>query len=107
MPQIGNVVVETNLHEFFYPDHEVRKSTDYIENKLVGTTSLDIVVSTEALDGLKAPAVLRAVREFQIWVEQQPEVDKSISMADFIEEMNWGVQWGRECLSKNSRKTRH
>ena len=89
-PQIRHVVVETNLQEFFYPGHEVRRATDYIEAKLVGTTSLDVVVTAAEADGLKSPEVLRAMRAFQVWAESQPEVDKTISLADFVEEMHWG-----------------
>ena len=90
VPHIRNVVVETNLQEFFYPDHEVRRATDHIEAKLVGTTSLDVVVTAAEAEGLKSPAALRAMRAFQVWAESQPEVDKTISLADFVEEMNWG-----------------
>lgn len=90
LPQINNLKVETNIQEFFYPDHQVRQDTDYIEKRLVGTTSLDIVFTAPETDGLKSPAIQNMIREFQQWAENQPEVDKSISMADFIEEMNWG-----------------
>ena len=90
LPQIGNIVVETNLQEFFYPDHPLRKATRHIEEKLVGTASLDIVFKAKQRDGLKQPQVLKDMRAFQRWAEAQPEVDKSISMADFVEEMHWG-----------------
>ncbi|MCP4126618.1 MAG: RND transporter, partial [Gammaproteobacteria bacterium] len=90
LPQVVNIVVETNLQEFFYPDHKVRRATDQIEHKLVGTSSLDITFSTTEENGLKSPEVLQAMRRFQVWAEIQPEVDKSISMADFVEEMHWG-----------------
>ncbi len=90
LPQIRHIVVETNIQEFFYPDHEIRKATSYVDEKLVGTTSLDVVVSAAQSDGLKSPAVLSAMREFQLWAESQPEIDKTMSMADFVEEMNWG-----------------
>ena len=30
------------------------------------------------------------MRTFQTWVEALPEVDKTVSPADFIEEMHWG-----------------
>ncbi len=90
MPQIWNLVVETNLQHFFHPSHEVRRSTDYVEQKLVGTTSLDVLFSTPQRGGLKTPENLKLIRNFQRWVEGLPEVDKSISPADFIEEMNWG-----------------
>jgi uncharacterized protein len=90
LPQVMNIEVETNLQEFFYPDHKVRRATDYIEQKLVGTSSLDIVFSTKEEGGLKDPEALKLMRRFQVWAELQPEVDKSISMADFVEEMHWG-----------------
>jgi len=90
LPQVMNIVVETNLQKFFYPDHKVRKATDYIEQKLVGTSSLDVIFRTDEESGLKDPKVLQAMRRFQVWAEMQPEVDKSISMADFVEEMHWG-----------------
>ena len=90
LPQVMNIVVETNLQEFFYPEHKVRRATDYIEQKLVGTSSLDIIFSTPDVNGLKSPKALKAMRRFQVWAEMQPEIDKSISMADFVEEMHWG-----------------
>lgn len=90
VPQVGNIVVETNLQEFFYPTHPLRKSTQHIEEKLVGTASLDIVFTAPERGGLKQPRILKEIRAFQRWVEAQPEVDKSISMADFVEEMHWG-----------------
>ena len=90
LPQAFKLEVETNFQEFFYPGHEVRKATDYVDHKLVGTTSLDVVFSTTEPDGLKEPINLARIREFQRWVETLAEVDKSISHADFVEEMNWG-----------------
>ncbi len=90
LPQVGNIVVETNLQEFFYPDHPLRKATRHIEEKLVGTASLDVVFKAKQRGGLKRPQVLKDMRAFQRWAESLPEVDKSISMADFVEEMNWG-----------------
>ncbi len=90
LPQIRHIVVETNLLEFFFRDHQVRLDNEYVEQKLVGTTSLDVVFSSPEVGGLKTPQRLKMIREFQVWAEQQPEVDNSVSMADFIEEMNWG-----------------
>ncbi|HHH38095.1 MAG TPA: RND transporter [Sedimenticola sp.] len=89
-PQVFNVVVETNLQEFFLPGHPVRQSTDRVDEKLAGTTSLDVVFWTPREGGLKSPLRLAQIRAFQVWVEKLPQVDKSISHADFIEEMNWG-----------------
>ncbi len=90
LPQLDNIVVETNFQEFFYPDHPIRLATSRIESKLVGTSSVDIVLKGKKPGVFTEPETLKAMRELQRWAEEQPEVDKSISMADFIEEMNWG-----------------
>ena len=90
MPALWQIKVETSLQEFFLPDHPIRRDTDYFETKMSGTGTLDVIFETRERDGLKKPEYLTFMRDFQTWVEQLPEVDKTISPADFIEEMNWG-----------------
>jgi len=88
-PQLYNVVVETNLQEFFELDHPVREHTRRIDQKLVGTTSASVIFDVEQRDGLKDPSKLRIIREFQHWAEAQPEIDRSFGLPNFLEEMNW------------------
>ena len=90
IPYISKVQVETNIQEFFPPSHPLRVATNHIEEKLVGTTPLEIIFSSEQTDELIQPNVLSYFKKLQRWLEEQPEVDKTISVADFIEEMNWG-----------------
>ena len=89
-PFITKVEVETNIHEFFPPTHTLRKATNHIEEKLVGTTPLEIIFSTPEMDVFTQPETLNQLKKLQLWLEQQPEVDKTVSVVDFIEEMNWG-----------------
>ena len=95
IPFITKVEVETNIQEFFPPTHSLRKATDYIEEKLVGTTPLEIIFSTSSPDEEEAeiliqPETLHYFKDLQSWLQKQPEVDKTVSVVDFIEEMNWG-----------------
>lgn len=95
IPFITKVEVETNIQEFFPPTHSLRKATDYVEEKLVGTTPLEIIFSTSSSAEMEAeiltqPETLYYFKDFQLWLEKQPEVDKTVSVVDFIEEMNWG-----------------
>ncbi len=89
-PYILKIQVETNVHEFFRPDHELRRATDHIEQKLVGTIPLEIMLMADEPGRLVDPDVLNYIKDFQRWLESQPEIDKAISIADFIEEMHWG-----------------
>jgi uncharacterized protein len=90
VPLVNNIVVETNLLEFFAEGHKTRIATEHIQEKLSGTGSLDIVVSSAQPGGLATPQSLLLLRNFQRWADAQPEVDKSRSFADFVEEMHWG-----------------
>jgi predicted RND superfamily exporter protein len=90
VPALWDVKVETSLQEFFSKDHPTRRDTDYFESKMAGTGNLDVILETQERDGLKKPEYLAFMRSFQSWAEKMPEVDKTVSMADFIEEMNWG-----------------
>ena len=89
-PYIAKIQVETNIQEFFPPSHPLRVATNHIEEKLVGTTPLEIIFSAEQPDTLIQPAALHHLKDLQHWLEKQPEVDKTVSVADFVEEMNWG-----------------
>ncbi|MCB1801847.1 MAG: MMPL family transporter, partial [Gammaproteobacteria bacterium] len=88
-PQIANVKVETNLQEFFDYDHPIRQDTRYIDDNLIGTMPVSIIFDAAARDGLTEPAVLQQIAAFQEWIEQQPEIDRSFGLPDFVQEMHW------------------
>lgn len=90
-PYTQHVRVESDLLTFFKPDHAVSRDTKLIESKLSGVTTLEISLQGAGRDSFKNVATLRAMREFQVWLEQLPEVDRTISMADLIEEMHWAM----------------
>ncbi len=88
IPLVMQVKVESNLIEFFAPDHTISRSTERVENQLSGVTGLEIVLTGAGRDSLKDPATLAQIKALQIWVAQQPEVDRSFSLVDVLEEMN-------------------
>ncbi|MDJ0739635.1 MAG: efflux RND transporter permease subunit [Gammaproteobacteria bacterium] len=89
-PQIAKVTVETNLLEFFDTDHRIRHDTQRIDDVMVGTMPVSIIFNAREKGGLQDPVNLRLIRDFQQWATAQPEIDRSIGPADFVEEMHWG-----------------
>lgn len=89
-PFMARIKVETNLLEFFHPGHPLRVDTAHIEEKLSGTLPLEVVFISDDPDRLLSPEVLREMRGLQLWLETLPSVDKTLSIADFVEEMHWG-----------------
>ncbi len=97
-PLVALVKVETDVLAFFSPTHPVNRHTDIVETKLAGVTSLEISLRADRRDGLQNVATLRAIRAFQDWMEALPEVDRSVSMVDLVEEMHWAMNAERAGL---------
>lgn len=89
LPQVFRVQAESDLLEFFPEKHALTRSTDLIETHLAGVTALEIVFDGPGRDSLKSVERLKAIKAVQTWVEDLPEVDRSMSMMDIVEEMNW------------------
>ncbi|HQT31417.1 MAG TPA: MMPL family transporter [Thiobacillus sp.] len=88
IPLVMQVKVESNLLDFFAPEHSISRSTERVEKTLVGVTGLEIVLTGSTRDSLKDPATLAQIKGLQTWLEQQSEIDRSFSLVDVLEEMN-------------------
>lgn len=95
-PQLHKVVVETNFQRYFQADHPVRQATEFVDDNFVGTMPLEVVFNVPMRDGLVDYELLSKIRDFQHWVVTLPEVDRSFSMVDFIEELHWAFRGEQE-----------
>lgn len=89
VPLVLKVTPESDLFKFFAPNHPLSVSTRIAEDKLSGVVGLEVVFDAPKRDGFKRVEVLRRLKDFQTWLEKQPEVDRTFSMVDLVEEMNW------------------
>ena len=88
-PLLLKVQAESDLLKFFKEDHPLTQSTAKVEAALVGVTALEIVVDGPGRDAFKDAARLQRIKALQTQVEALPEVDRTLSMMDIVEEMNW------------------
>ncbi|OOG27245.1 RND transporter [Thioalkalivibrio denitrificans] len=89
VPQIARVQTETDLFRFFKQAHPITQSNERIRDRLSGVTTLEVVFDGPGRDSLQEPARLELIRDYQRWTDTLPEVDRSTSMAELIEEMHW------------------
>lgn len=68
----------------FPETHPVRQGYEEITRRLGGTTAFTIVVDADEPGGMVKPENLRALRELQDWIEAQPEVATTASIADGV-----------------------
>lgn len=80
--------VDNNFKLYFKPESELRVHDRILNAAFGGTNSIQFLVETRNADGIKDPAVLRGMAELQAFLETQPDVGKTQSIADMIKRMN-------------------
>lgn len=92
--EIPKLKVETLFLNFMNEDSNIKKATNYIQNNLGGVASLEIVITSPFEEGILEPQVLAKIQNFQIFLNQIPEVDKTVSVVEFVKKMNQAVNNG-------------
>ncbi len=96
VPLLAKVQVETDFIKFFPDSHGLSRSTKIVEQNLSGVIGVEVVFDGEGRDSLKRVETLRALQAFQKWVATLPQVDRTVSMVDMVEEMNWAFHGEEE-----------
>ena len=81
---ITNIHVSTESITNFDPDSDVRKGFDVVNEKLGGANQFYIVIEGDYPDTFKDPQNLQALKDLQTWLEQQPEIGGTVSVADYL-----------------------
>src|SRR5882724_1066450 len=82
------VRVDNNFRLYFKPMSPVRVDDRSLNSSFGGTDSLQFLVQTPAPDGVKDPKVLQGMADLQAFLENQPDVGKTQSLADLTKRMN-------------------
>lgn len=81
---ITRIVVDTNMMNYYQDDYPLVVSTNLLNEKLGGALTVDIIFDGD----IKDPAVLAKIEEVQRYMDTLPEVGKTISMVDYLKQMN-------------------
>ena len=84
----SQIRVETDIMNFFKKTSPVRSSINFVETHLTGTATLDVSFKASTLDIFKEPENLKIIESVQNHVRSLPGVEKTISLVDFIKDMN-------------------
>jgi predicted RND superfamily exporter protein len=91
-----NIVVDTDFLKAFRPTNPVRASHEAVSEHLVGPNPITVILTAPERDYFKSIETLRRVRDLQAFAESLPGVDASISMLDYLEEIDLGLQAASE-----------
>jgi predicted RND superfamily exporter protein len=82
------VVVDTPLRSYFFENLPFQKDDRALNARLGGTNRLYVLIEGSGEGSIKDPQVIRAMEATQRFLEAQPQVGKTVSVADFIRRMN-------------------
>ncbi len=84
---LTQVRVETAPVSWFPRDSQVRRSVEYANAQLSGITPYNIVIQTREPNGIYEPQQLERILRLQQWLDAQPEVDTSYSIANTTQQV--------------------
>jgi uncharacterized protein len=90
---------ENSTKSYFGNGVEVRQQDAFLNSKLAGTNTLYVVFEGDRENRVKDPELLAAIEQTQRYIETLPDVGKTVSIVDFIKQMNRSMHDGD--ISKN------
>ena len=85
---VTRIDAESSIFESFPESSEITRSTEHIEQELMGLIPMDIVVDTGNTGSVFQPDVLMKMEKLQDYLKGIPEVTKSVSVVDYVKYLN-------------------
>ena len=81
---VTRIDAESSIFESFPESSEITRSTEHIEQELMGLIPMDIVVDAGNTGSVFQPDVLSKMEKLQDYLKEIPEVTKSVSVVDYV-----------------------
>jgi uncharacterized protein len=85
---VTKIDAESSIFESFPKSSEITRSTEHIEQELMGLIPMDIVVDAGNTGSVFQPDVLIIMEKLQDYLKGIPEVTKSVSVVDYVKYLN-------------------
>ena len=98
---ILKVQVEPSMTEYLKPDSAVRQAADVIDERLAGSSSIELLLEGPS-GSFEDASVLREIDRLQNSIENRAHVAKSTSPVDFMEQLNDGHLPGSDIAAERA-----
>ena len=86
--ETSTIVTDNNFLAYMGDEFEVKGDIRYVDNRMCGSSTLEVVFDTEVRDGIKDPEVLREIESLQDFAKKEPLVMTTSSIVDVIKTIN-------------------
>lgn len=84
----SKIKAETSVIEYFKPSTPIYQATIFVEDRLSGVHTLNVSLRSTEENYFQSPAALNEIEEITAFLYSIPEVDKVMSVNDYIKEIN-------------------
>lgn len=85
---IMNLNVSASLVKQFKEDNLIRQADKMLNAHFGGTNTLNVVIEGNEDEVIKEPSLLKSMDKFQKYMEEDPNIGESISIAEYLKRMN-------------------
>ena len=87
---MSQIRIDSNMAELTREDSILQRAYKVVDENMAGSQSMEIVINTNAIDGMMNPRLLQAVDELQTRIEARypNEVSRTNSLANIVKETN-------------------
>ncbi|WP_062065826.1 MMPL family transporter [Cellvibrio sp. OA-2007] len=90
-----NINQENSTKSYFAENISVRQDDAFLNSHLAGTNTLYVVFKSSRVDQMKEPEALQLIEQTQRYIEEMDGVGKTVSLVDFIKQMNQSLNDGK------------
>ena len=90
------IVVDSDLLAYFDPDSPVRRDHEIINQQIVGSNPLYLIIDGGGVGALKRWEVLKKVKDLETFVDALPGISGSLSIVDYLEALETGLNKSTE-----------
>ena len=85
---MSQIRIDSNMAELTREDSQLQRAYNIVDENMAGSQSMEIVINTNAIDGMMSPRLLLAVDELQTRIEERypNEISRTNSLANIVKE---------------------
>lgn len=88
MMYLPSIQVDTNYVTLFKEASPTRLDIEYFDETFRGMMTLDVILDSGQVDGIKSPEFLTKAEAIQNWLSQRPTLGPINSLVDYLKEIN-------------------
>jgi len=85
---VPSVRVDNSFKAWFPENSPLRRADALLNERLAGTSTVNLLIEADAEGGIEDPNVLRAISDLETFLKGRPDIGAAVSIADYVKHMH-------------------